>query len=556
MQQAQPATLAVGLLTAFSVWIVSRYWKRAPASLTGLLIGCLAFFAIQWALPNVPLGAQAGIVSHRLPVPTVLLPLFGEAGAVLQRHLLDILLTGVLLAVISSLETVLNITAFDSVLGEQTEPNRELVAVGIANIVCSALGGVPLAFLRARAIATVQAGGTTRLAAVAGCVTLGVLYYVGGPLLARLPLTVLAGLMVMVAFMLSDSWTRQLIDHWRRGDRAGEARRSLAIVGAACIVTLWLGFAAGVGLGIVLATLDFLRRMNRSLMRARYTAQQCPSRRVYPPEQEAWLKTQRSNILVLELEGALFFGNVERLGAEVERLDHRPSHLILDFSHVSALDATGAVRVMQLSRRLAQDGIVSILASIHADSRHGASLLAHSMPGSAHRWAEDVDRAVEQAELALLKAAGRPLEPGNLALEQCDLLRGLEPADVEHVRGVLKERRLTAGERLFAQGDPGEELFILTSGSLSIVQRDAEGRSAQRFVSFSPGMMFGEVALLDGSGRSADAIADVDSVVFALHRTGLEELERIAPQVVVRLYRNMARHLSGRLRAASATVRR
>jgi CRP-like cAMP-binding protein len=96
---------------------------------------------------------------------------------------------------------------------------------------------------------------------------------------------------------------------------------------------------------------------------------------------------------------------------------------------------------------------------------------------------------------------------------------------------------------------------VLTEGSMSIVQRDAEGRVAQRFVSFSPGMMFGEVAVLDGSGRSADAAADSDAVVYALPIGGLEELERTAPHVVVRLYRNIASHLSARLRSSTALVR-
>jgi len=550
----QPATLAIGLLSAATVWLVPRWSPRVPASLTGLLVGCLAFYAVQWALPDVPLGAQAGAIAQRLPLPTALVPLLGNDSDFFMRHLGDVLLTGLLLAVIGSLETVLSVAALDQSLGTQTNPNVELMANGAANVVCGALGGVPLAYLRARAIATVQAGGTTRLAAAMGCVALGLLYFVGAPLIARLPLTVLAGLMVMVAFALSDRWTRQLVEHWRRGDHTDEVKRSLAIIAAVCIVTLWLGFAAGVLLGVLLSALGFIRRMTRSLLRTRYTGEQRSSRRVYPPRLEAVLQRRRAGILVLELEGALFFGNVERLAAEVQRLKP-PSHLILDFTHVTTIDSTGAVKLMQMSSRLSRDGVTLILAGISADNRHGAMLRAHEVAGSPQLWAEDVDRALEQAERALLSAAGEPLDHGALPLGECDLLRGLDPADVERVRTVMQERRLRAGERLFAQGDPGNELFVLTEGSISIEQRDAEGRAAQRFVSFSPGMMFGEVAVLDGSGRSADATADTDAVVYALPIRGLEELERSAPHVVIRLYRNIASHLSVRLRSSTALVR-
>lgn len=552
--RAQPATLAVGLLSAVTVWLVPRWSPRAPASLIGLLVGCLAFYAVRWTLPEVPLGAQAGAVAERLPVPTALLPLLGDAAEFFVRHFGDVLVTALLLAVIGSLETVLNLAAVDQTLGTQTNPNLELMANGVANVASGALGGIPLAYLRARAIATVQAGGTTRFAAAAGCVALGVLYFAGAPLIARLPLAVLAGLMVMVALALSDGWTRQLVEHWRRGDHTDEAKRSLAIVAAVCVVTVWLGFAAGVLLGVLLSALGFIRRMTRSLLRTRYTGEQRSSRRVYPPRLETLLRDRRSRILVLELEGALFFGNVERLAAEVQRLKP-PSHLILDFTHVTTIDSTGAVKLMQMARRLAAEGVTLILAAISADNQHGAMLRAHEVAGTRQLWADDVDRALEQAELALLAEAGQPLEHAARPLGECDLLRGLEPADVERVRATMDERRLRAGEQLFAQGDPGNELFVLTEGSMSIVQRDAQGRAAQRFVSFSPGMMFGEVAVLDGSGRSADATADTDAVVYTLPIRGLEELERVAPHVVIRLYRNIAAHLSVRLRSSTSVVR-
>ena len=293
--------------------------------------------------------------------------------------------------------------------------------------------------------------------------------------------------------------------------------------------------------------------MTRSLLRTRYTGEQRSSRRVYPPRLDAVLRRRRADILVLELEGALFFGNVDRLSAEIQRL--KPTaHLILDFAHVTTIDSTGAVKLMQMSPRLARQGVNLILAGISPHNRHGAMLRAHEVTGG-QRWAEDVDRALEQAECALLAAEGEPLEHGALPLRECDLLRGLDRVDVERVQAVMQERRLRAGERLFAQGDPGNELFVLTEGSMSIVQRDPQGKAAQRFVSFSPGMMFGEVAVLDGSGRSADATADTDAVVYALPIPELEELERTAPHIVIRLYRNIASHLSIRLRSSTTLVR-
>jgi anti-anti-sigma regulatory factor len=317
-------------------------------------------------------------------------------------------------------------------------------------------------------------------------------------------------------------------------------------VAAVCGVTLWLGFVAGVLLGIVLSMIEFARAMNLSLLRARYSAAQRPSRRQYPPALEALLRPARESIVVLELEGALFFGSAARLTAEVEAVQPRPTHVVIDFTQVTTVDSTGALMLTQLSRQLASHDVRLLLAGITPDSRHAQTLHAHHALDANTQWCEDTDRAVERAELDLLQAAGAPLQHAPVDLADCELLRGLSAADVATLRSVMPARKLRAGEQLFRQGDAGEELFVLTAGSISIQS------GTMRFLSFSPGMTFGEVALLDGSGRSADAMADTDATVHALSRTDLAALEQRAPLLVSRLYRNLAAHLSGRLRGASA----
>ena len=116
---------------------------------------------------------------------------------------------------------------------------------------------------------------------------------------------------------------------------------------------------------------------------------------------------------------------------------------------------------------------------------------------------------------------------------------------------MLLPLQLTAGECLFAQGDAGDALYILGRGSISVVDRTR----AQRFVSFSPGMCFGETAVLDGGGRTADAVADVDSTVYALPAAALAEMHHVDPAIAARVYRNLAEHLSERLRAAASAWR-
>ena len=369
----------------------------------------------------------------------------------------------------------------------------------------------------------------------------------------RLPTAVVAGIVVMLAWTLVDRWTRRLLRQWWGGERSLDLALSLGIVVVVCAVTLRWGFVLGVGAGVLVAMLIFMRALNRSLLRLRYRASEIPSRRIYPPALEAQLRGQRSRIEVLELEGALFFGNAERLADEAERIAPAPAFLVLDLRRVSTLDATGAVALAQLDERLARRGTALWLAGVTPDNRHGRALREQGVQRAAGRWwgHADADRAIEAAEVQLLAAAGLSLDGLALEPEQCTLFAGLDAAQRTRLRATLQPRQLAAGERLFTQGDAGDALYLLGSGSVSVVDRTR----AQRFVSFSPGMCFGETAVLDGGGRTADAVADMASTVYALPAAALADLQQQHPAIAAQVYRNLAQHLSERLRAAAAAWR-
>jgi glutaminase len=166
------------------------------------------------------------------------------------------------------------------------------------------------------------------------------------------------------------------------------------------------------------------------------------------------------------------------------------------------------------------------------------------------------DHAIEAAEQRLLAQAHLDIGAGEVALDACALLHALDPRQRTRLRALLQQRELSQGELLFRQGDPGDCLYVLTRGSITVSSVGGDGhRLLQRYVSFSPGMMLGETAMLDGQGRTADAIADVPSVVHALRRDALAQLLNEDPALAAMLMANIARHLSERLRHAAAAWR-
>ncbi len=121
--------------------------------------------------------------------------------------------------------------------------------------------------------------------------------------------------------------------------------------------------------------------------------------------------------------------------------------------------------------------------------------------------------------------------------------RRIYPAALE---ARLQPLSLNAGQRLFSHGQVADALYLLSAGSISIV--DDDGR---RLVSVSPGMMFGEAGLLHGGTRSAHAVADQAALVQRLSLQDLQALQQQHPELVAALYRNIAVFVSSRLRTVT-----
>ncbi|MEN9629504.1 MAG: hypothetical protein RJA10_2731, partial [Pseudomonadota bacterium] len=365
----QPATLALGLLTVLVVAGLPRLAPRLPATLLGLVAGSAAYALLHHGVPQLTLGPLTGKLPAAWPHAHVLAPFFTDAAEpLLQRHTGAALTAGLVMALIGTLELMLNCLAMDQACHTRTDPRREALALGTANLASGLVGGLPLLFLRPRALRMRDAGGRTRASVFICAGLFALLGLVGAPLLALLPQVVLGAVMAINAWLMADRWSLGLLAQWWRGPRTADAQLALLVVGLVCATTLVLGFPAAVVAGALLSLLLFVRTMNRSLVRTRSTAVALPSRRIYLADDEALLRPLRERITVLELEGALFFGSADRVARLADELDAHCHTLVLDFRRVSLVDASGAVVLSQLSRRLQDRGIALSLAGVSPDN--------------------------------------------------------------------------------------------------------------------------------------------------------------------------------------------
>ena len=555
MPPVQPATLAVGLFTAALILGLPRLNRRLPATLIGLLAGTGAYATLHAVAPQWTLGPLTGTLSVAWPHLDTLAPFFnGMDDPLLQRHLGAALAAGLVMALIGTLELVLNSLAMDQACHTRTDPRREVLALGVANVASGLVGGLPLLLLRPRALHMLAVGGRSRGGLFICCGLFALLGLVAVDLLALLPQVVLGGAMVTVYLLSADRWSLQLAAQWWRGRREADVQRTLVVVGLVCAVTVVMGFPAAVAIGALLSVLLFVRSMNRSLVRHRFTAEALPSRRIYAADDEIRLQALRARITVLELEGALFFGSADRIAEVADTLEPDCDTLVLDFRRVSLIDASGAVVLSQVSRRLQSRGTILLLAGVGAQNRHGR--LLEQFAGQhfvADHGAADTDQAIESAELRLLAQAGIDPLHATVPLQQVGLMDGLDAGQRARLAAALQTRQLASGECLFRQGDPGDRLYVITAGSINIFSAAAPDSAAlpQRYVSLSPGMMLGETAMLDGGGRSGDAVAYGVTEVHSLDDQVLLQLRDDDPLLYAQIHRNIAVHLSQRLRAAA-----
>ena len=327
-------TLAIVGLVAVLMIALPRLHQGIPASLIAVAVATLAVAALD--LPVASIGA---LPSH---LPTPALP---QADFEAMRTLLG---AAVAIATLAAIESLLSarVAATMTPAGSY-DPDRELVGQGLASLAAGVFGGMPATGAIARTAVNVRSGARTRVAAIVhSLLLLGVVYLATGPV-AAIPLSALAGVLMVTSFRMVSLGTVRKILHSTRSD-------ALAFVLTA-VVTVCFDLIEAVEIGIVIAAFFALRTVARrsSVVREELPG---PSR----PGDE--------RIALLRLDGAMFFGAAERISTTITDAD-RPevSVVIIRMSQLGMLDATGAHTLAEIVQELEARGVTVIIKGVQAE---------------------------------------------------------------------------------------------------------------------------------------------------------------------------------------------
>lgn len=558
---AQPLTLLVGLLTCLVIWRLPAVAPRVPAVPVGLVAGVALYYALVLLGLGGRLGPVVGagpLTGLRLTQAAGFLDLLGSAAA--WSLLPAVAGAAVSLAIVASLDALLCAKLVEGVTGRRTDGSRALLRLGLGNVAAAGLGVLPAGVNLGASFANHRAGGRTAASvAVAAVATLAVALFLA-PVVGHLPRVVIAAILVVVAFQLVDRWSLRLARELTAGRTAGWRMPAFDLLTVVLVgtVTIALNLVAAVAVGVAVAAASFLLRMSRSVVRRSYRADAVRSKRARDPRLSDFLAVEGRRIVVFELQGPIFFGTAEDLAGQVEAAARDGAAcVILDLKRVNDIDSTGARIILQIHGGLQREARRLLLS--HADEAPVvAAGLAAAGVGKALGPAAlftDTDAALEQAEDLLIRShLGAAAAAEEVPVHRLPVLEGLTGEQCAVVERLLVRRAYPAGTVIVKEGERDRSLFMLASGTASVKIALGGPDRSKRLATFSPGTVFGEVALFDNQPRSATVTADQDAVCYVLPEESFRALTEAHPAIAIQLLTTLGRELSRRLRRSTATI--
>ncbi len=570
-QQAHLLAPVIALVALYLALRAPRWTHRVPPYLTALLAATL----LHHLLALTPLAAGLGPLfqapSFDWPGLDTMAPLGDHFSSGLLRDMLGpLLLFAAAVAMMSTLQTALAGSTIDELTHIRRDGEKELLAQGVANIAVGLIGALPSAGSTTRSKINLDAGGQTSMSRVVfgGGLLLALAY--GLQYMSLVPMAAIAGVFCAVGFTLIDEWTRRATSvlwtqslKWRAPSMLLQSYLVMLLVAG---VTVFVSLALAVVLGTLVAMVLFIRSNVKRPVRQVAHGDRRRSRKVRPEADSDRLHREGKRIAVIELDGALFFGTAEAADEQIEHLISESEYIILDFGRVTDVDASGARVLLHAAtavRRAGKHFLLAGLAARDAPTRLIRDMDVHARLTDA-QFFPDVDRALEFAEDRLLEASGGSTPAGEaLTLQQTLLGSRLDADETAVLAPLLQERSFSKGEVVFRRGEPADAMYVSLRGQIGIwlPADEQSGAAGRRMVSYAPGVVFGEMGLLQGQARSADAIAEDDALVLELPRENYELLAREHPALLGKLLLSLGLLLASRVRAltdeleAAQTVR-
>lgn len=334
------ATVAIILL-----W--PKVTHKVPGSLIAILVTTAAMQFLH--LPVDTIGSRFGSIPSSLPMPVIPHVDFATIKNLIQPAFTIALLGGI--------ESLLSAVVSDGMIGGNHKSNMELVAQGTANIFSSLFGGIPATGAIARTATNVKNGGRTPVAGIVHAITLLLIMLFVGKWAALIPMATLAGILIVVAYNMSE-WESFLSVF--KGPRS-----DVAVLMTTFLLTVIVDLTVAIEIGMVLAVFLFMRKM------IKFSDVSILTKDI---EDNDNLKDKDAignfiipdNVEVFEITGPLFFGAAYKFKDAMKFIEKPPKVLIIRMRRVPIIDATGIRTLEEVYKEAKHRGTKLILSEVHS----------------------------------------------------------------------------------------------------------------------------------------------------------------------------------------------
>lgn len=341
------AAVVITVGTVALIYLTPKVTKAIPGTLVGLVV--MTVVAVLWD----PKGL---LVIGEIPreLPKLSLPAWEF------EKFKTIIVPAAMLAVVGSLDSLLTSLVADALTKKRHNGVLELVGQGIGNATAGLFGGLPGAGATMRTVVNVNSGGRTHLSGVVHSLLLVLILAVLGPLAAKIPMAVLAGILLTVGIGIIDVKGLKHLPKVPRGDAA--------VMLVVLFLTVFVDLMWAVGIGMVMASLILVKRLSDMDPATHSALHDVASHIPGVPDLGDAPSEVLDGVYLLNIHGSLFFGNAGPLQRKAEGITGA-QEVIIDFSDVRYLDQSGAYALREIASELQNGGARVWVSGMHEEPR-------------------------------------------------------------------------------------------------------------------------------------------------------------------------------------------
>lgn len=336
-------TFFIGALTLATLYAWPFVTKRIPASIVAVAVATIVAYVA--GLPVATIDTRFGGIPAGLPgfhFPNISL-----------ETMRDLMGPAFTIAALGAIESLLSAMVADGMTDSRHDPNQELIGQGIANVLSPLAGGIPSTGAIARTAANIRVGARTPISGIVHALVLLGVVFLAAPLAGRIPLAALSAILLTVAIRMAEWHT--FVELWR-GPRA-----DFAVLVAAFTLTVVFDLTIGVGAGMIMAVVLFLRQME-GVTQVRLVTAESEDQAIGSDSIRG--KDVPADVILYRIEGPLFFAATEKLDVALRGSGGKPRVVIFRMRNVPAMDASGLHAFETAIEKLQRDGVQIFLTAV------------------------------------------------------------------------------------------------------------------------------------------------------------------------------------------------